>query len=210
MKIANIVYEGDLVNHKKLDYVNYYNYPIKYDDLNQNLPTIYVGWSFMRNVNKGNELFDNADILKHRIITNKLYWEFSFDESKSSHVSGVKSFVNYIPKFYFSKYTYIDLDPVFFQISNTQDLGDVLPKQIDFVLFAKGDMIYTIKENKITGINMEMYGYFDFDKSEIRDLLLQRSVNYCDDNDGTMLIKYSKTFPNFPNLKRYLIVLLTN
>ena len=45
MKIANIVFEKDLINHNHSDYVNYYNEPISYDKLNKSLPTLYVGWS---------------------------------------------------------------------------------------------------------------------------------------------------------------------
>lgn len=211
MKIANIIHDGDLVTHKKLEFINYYDKPVKYDDLDKSLPTLYVGWKSMRETNKGHEIFDNANILKHRVITNLLYWEFSFDENKSSHVKGVESFVSYIPTFYFSsKYTYIDLDPVFFQISNTQDLFDVLPKEINGVLLASGDMIYILKDNKITGLNMEMYGFFDFNKDEIIQKLKSRCSNLYDDSAGTEFIKYSKIFPNYPHLKRYLIVLLTN
>lgn len=211
MKIANIVHEGELVNHKKKEYINYYDKPIKYDELNNSLPTLYIGWNSMRETNKGHEIFDNANILKHKIISNLLYWEFSFEENKSSHVGGLESFVSYVTTFYFSsKYTYIDLDPVFFQISNVQDLFDVLPKEIDAVLHTTGNMVYILKENRITGLNMEMYKFFNFDLSEITNRLKERSTKYHDDSTGTEFIKYSKIFPNFPNLKRYLIVLLTN
>ena len=41
------------------------------------------------------------NILTHKIIENKLYWEFSFEENKSSHVNGIQSFVENAPDFYF-------------------------------------------------------------------------------------------------------------
>ena len=211
MKIANIVHDGELINHKMLDYINYFGSPMKYDELDKSLPTLYVGWKSMREANKGHEIFDNANILKHRMISNLLYWEFSFDENKSSHAKGLESFVSYIPTFYFaSKYTYIDLDPVFFQISNTQDLFDVLPKQIDASLSTQSKMVYILKDNKITGLNMEMYEFFEFDREEIIQKLQEKSGAYIDDSEGTSFIEYSKIFPNFPQLKRYLIVILTN
>lgn len=211
MKIANIIHDGELVNHKKLEIVNYYDKPSKYDDLDKSLPTLYVGWKSMRETNKGHEIFDNANILKHRMITNLLYWEFSFEENKSSHVKGVESFVNYIPNFYFSsKYSYTDLDPVFFQLSNIRDLFDVLPKEIDAVLLSTGEMLYILKDNKITGLNLEMYKFFNFDTEEIINNLQQRCHHHYDDTGGVKLVEYSKLFPNFPHLKRYLIVLLVN
>lgn len=212
MKIANIVYEDDLVNHNKVEYVNYYDKATKYGDLDTSLPTLYVGWALMRTINKGDELFDKADILKHRMISNQLYWEFSFAESKPSHVKGIESFIKYVPHFYFSsKYTYTDLDPVFFQLSTVQDLFDVLPKEIDRVLFSTNNMLYLLKDNKITGLNMKLYEFFKFDRDEIIYNLQQRCLGHShyDDSSGGTLIEYTKLFPNFPQLKRYLITLLT-
>ena len=61
MKIANIVHEEDLINHTKVDYVNYYNEPKRLEEIDYTLPTLYVGWSFMRETNPNNELIQNAD-----------------------------------------------------------------------------------------------------------------------------------------------------
>jgi hypothetical protein len=48
MKIANVIYEKELVNHTIVDYVNYINVATEYDSLDKTLPTLYVGWSFMK------------------------------------------------------------------------------------------------------------------------------------------------------------------
>ena len=84
MKIANIIHEKELVNHTKAEYINYFNEPKVYDELDKSLPTLYVGWSFMKACNPDDPIIQNADILKKKIITNELYWEFSFRESKPS------------------------------------------------------------------------------------------------------------------------------
>ena len=102
MKIANIIHEKELVNHTKAEYINYFNEPKVYDELDKSLPTLYVGWSFMKACNPDDPIIQNADILKKKIITNELYWEFSFRESKPSHVKGVDTFAGLVPQFYFS------------------------------------------------------------------------------------------------------------
>ena len=68
MKIANIIHEKELVNHTKAEYVNYINKPTAYEDLDTTLPTLYVGWSLMKDSNPKNELIQNADILKKKIV----------------------------------------------------------------------------------------------------------------------------------------------
>jgi len=161
MKIANIIHEKELVNHTKAGYINYFNEPKVYDDLDKSLPTLYVGWSFMKACNPDNDIIQNANILKKKIITNELYWEFNFNESKASHVKGVDTFAGLVPQFYFTpKFQYINLDPVFFQLKDLQDFMDVVPKEIDLIYQYKNEMIYLLFEDKIWGINLRMYEFF--------------------------------------------------
>jgi hypothetical protein len=210
MKIANVVYEKQLVNHTDAAYVNYFNKPVKFDELDHSLPTLYVGWSFMKDCNPGNQIIQNADILKKKIITNELYWEFSFEESKASHVKGVQNFTNIAPQFYFQpKYTYTNLDPVFFQIADIEGLMDVLPRRIDAAYVFKNEMIYILYEDKIWGVNLKMYGFFQFDTEMIIEHVNVRAEQVLNDLDGMMYVNQYKIFPNFARLKRYLVVILT-
>jgi hypothetical protein len=215
MKIANIIYEKELVNHTKLSYINYINESKAYCDLDKSLPTLYVGWSFMKACNPDNIIIQNADILKKKIITNELYWEFSFNESKPSHVKGVDTFASLAPQFYFTpKYKYINLDPVFFQLRDVQDLMDVIPKKIDKYYKLKNNMLYLLSDNNIYGLNLEMYRFFKFNIDELMSKLEMLTFNgnseyysMIDDSDGLIYKKYYKIFPNFELLKRYLVTL---
>jgi len=210
MKIANIIYEKELVNHTKVDYVNYYNQPVKYSELDKSLPTLFVGWSFMKACNPDNEIILHADILKKKIITNELYWEFSFDESKASHVKGIENFVEIAPQFYFTpKYQFINLDPVFFQLVEIEDLMVVLPKEIDATYNLKNEMLYVLKDNKIWAINLKMYEFFKFSPPEIITRITQRSIKTINDLEGLEYQAQYKIFPNFQLLKRYMVVILT-
>jgi len=207
MKIANIIHEKELINHTKVDYINYFNEPKVYDDLDKSLPTLYVGWSFMKACNPENPLFQNADILKKKIVTNELYWEFSFRESKPSHVKGVDKFAALVPQFFFTpKYTYINLDPVFFQLKDIQDLMDVLPKKdIIKVYNYKNEMLYILKDNRITGLDLRMYEFFKFSIDEIIDNLFDKTSSYTNDSEGETYQHFYKIFPNFELLRRYLV-----
>jgi len=210
MKIANIIYEKELVNHTKVEYINYYDEPIEYDKLDKTLPTLYVGWSFMKASNPNNEIIQNADILKKKIITDELYWECSFQESKSSHVKGVDTFAGLVPQFYFTpKYSYTNLDPVFFQLGTVDDLMDVVPKTINAIYNYKNEMVYLLFENKIWGINLKMYEFFKFSTEEIMTRLAQRTETSHIDLEGITHQLHYQTFPNFTLLKRYLIVILS-
>ena len=210
MKIANIIYEKELVSHTQVDYINYFNKPQNYNSVDKTLPTLYVGWSFMKACNPFNEIIQNANILHKKIIANELYWECSFEESKPSHVKGIKSFVNLAPKFYFQpKYNFINLDPIFFQIKDVQDLIDIVPKKIDFLYNFRHEMIYLLTGNKITSIDLKIYDFFQFNINEIELELRAKTAKCYDDLDGSIYQSYYKILPNFLCLKRYLIVLLS-
>ena len=210
MKIANIIYEDELVNHTEVEYVNYHKGPQEYEKLDKTLPTLYVGWSFMKASNPNNEIIKNADILKKKIVTNELYWECSFAENKSAHVKGVENFLNAVPQFYFApKYSYINLDPVFFQIVDTDGLMDVLPKELDFQYNLKNEMVYLQKDGKIWGINLKMYEFFKFNIPEMLARIESRCKNSKNDLDGNIYQSYYKILPNFTLLKRYLITILS-
>jgi len=71
MIIANIVYEKELVNHVEVEYINYYRGLTEYDKLDKSLPTLYVGWSFMKSCNPNNEIIQNANILHKKIVANE-------------------------------------------------------------------------------------------------------------------------------------------
>ena len=218
MKLANIIYEKELINHVKLDYINYYNYSVGYDNklieypiLDKSLPTLYVGWSFMKVCNQDNEIIQNANILHKKIIANELYWECSFEESKSSHVKGVQSFIDSIPQFYFNpKYQYINLDPIFFQLRDVDDLMDVVPNKVDVSYNYKNEILYLLYENKIWGINLNTFKFFNFDITNILYRISERTQGIYLDSNGEIYQSYNKILPNFTQLRRYLVVLIKN
>jgi hypothetical protein len=213
IKLARIYYTDELVNHEPIEYIDY----VRGDnniDINFPLPTLIVGWSLVKKV------VDNASILDNKIISNTLYWAYSFKENKHGHISKVEEFVQNIPNYYFGgRYSYINLDPVFFAIESVDELMDLLPKTnvIDLLTLKrvytyvyKNDMIYILCDNKITGLDLKIYDYFNFDIEKIKTELLKRSFQYIDDIDGSKYQSYYKKLPNFDNLKRYMPVFLSN
>jgi hypothetical protein len=189
--------------------------------LNTVLPTLYVGWFNLKEFNKEHELVQVQSILDKKIISNVFYWEFSFKENKAQHVEGVNYFVNNVPYYYFNiRYTYINLDPVMFSIRDIDELNNILAKEYDAVYNFKGEMLYLLntsnlndpfKQNKIVGIDLNMYEHFEFNIDELLQRIHKKvPVNHIyNDFEGETYQKYYKKFPNFDQLKRYLVVLLS-
>jgi len=201
MKYCNIVFEKELVNHKKLDYVNYYNYLIDYKDIKNNLPTLYVGWLFLKKCG-----LLNVDILKSTIKENKLFWTPSFEENKSSHVNGVSSFIDLAPTIHFTtNYQYIDVDPVMCQLYSNDDILSYIGKYFDKSYQYKSDIIYLLKDNKIFGLNLKMYEFFNFDITQLLTTInIGTSANILD-STGDIYVDYFRKLPYFKYLKRFIV-----
>lgn len=211
MKIGNIIYENELVNHKEVDFINYHkineNTSTVQKDVDYSLPTLIVGWKFLK------EKYPNVDanILKHKVLDKKLYWEFSFDENKSSHVNGILNFVENLPYYYYStQYKYTNLDPIFFNLRDNDELFDVLPKEIDSFYLFKNRMLYVLVNKEIYGLDIEMYRFFKFNVKGLVDRL-QKKINGSAifDPEGEYYKEYYKKFPDFSYLKRYLVVIMS-
>lgn len=213
MKIANIVYEKELINHTKVDYINYYNEPKSFEDIDKTLPTLYVGWSFMKKCNPNSDIINNTDILNYTVIENSLYWTFSFKENKPLHVKGVDKFSVDSPKIYFeSNFDYYNIDPVFNQIKTTEDILNLVPTILDNIYIYKNEMMYLLTGNSIIGLDLRMLRFFKLDSDEVIDELDSRLELYqdiIDDSDGELFRPYYKIFPNFIPLKRYLVTILS-
>lgn len=207
MKIANIIYDDELVNHKKKDYINYITpIPDSFKNINMDLPTLIIGWDSI----KKNPNINAVNILDKRIISFKLYWEFSYKEKKGEHFNGIEEFINNIPSYFFKQnYKYVNLDPIFFGINSIDDLKYILPKESEIVYNYKDKMLYVLHEKVIWGIDLLMYGYFNFNILELKEVICSKSSECVDDFDGELHIEQYKNFPNFEELKRYMPIILS-
>lgn len=206
MKYCNIVFEKELVNHKQSEFINYYNYSIDYKDIKNNLPTLYVGWLFLKKCG-----LLNVDILKSSIIENKLYWTPSFEENKSSHVNGVASFIDLAPIINFTaNYEYLDVDPVMCQLYSNDNIFQYIGNNFDRLYQYKTEIIYLLRDNKVFGLNLKMFEFFNFEISKLLTTIYSKTLIKTLDNTGDIYVEYFKKLPNFKYLKRFIVCMLEN
>ena len=213
MKIANIIYRGELVNHKRVDYVNYIETQMCIDQIKIDVPTLYVGWKYFKEINKYNKTASRVDILNKEVIPRKLYWEFSFDEKKSDHINGVEDFVLSAPQLYFSnKYKYNHINPIFKEIKNVNDFKKIgISESFDVFYNYKNKFIYlldiSINENVICGVDLELFKFLDINYDAVIDFLKSNSSKIVEDFDGKKSEEYLSYFGSGDVLKKYLPVI---
>jgi hypothetical protein len=183
------------------------------NDLNvpTDLPTLFVGWNHFKNT-LTHFHGDKVNILNKEIKIHKMYWEFSFDENKQQHIGGIEMFVRNVPYFFFrSKYAYINIDPIFNNIEQFEDIVSNIIGKPEYAYSYKDEMLYLLTEDRkrVYGINLKMYEYFNMDVNYIKKGLIEIADHHTSDLDGSIYLEMYKLFPNFEELKRYLVVLLS-
>jgi len=206
-KIANIISENELVNHKKVNWIGYYDYK-SWNDCDLSLPTLVVGW------NKYKEhfpyLYPNI-LYKHLNPTNpRVMWEFSMEERVVDYFTGVESFVKKAPREYCELYEYISIDPIKHAIREEWDLIEKIPFSNSVMYQYKDEIIYILDRNqsKIYGIYLNAFRYFKYDTKKIMTLFSDRIEKQVIDLDGSLYQSFYKQFPNFDQLKRTIVLFL--
>ena len=213
MKVGNIIYKNELVNHERVEHINYIDRPTHIDQIKNGLPTLYVGWNFLKETNKHSKLFSGVDILNKEILPRKIYWEFAFHEKKSEHINGVVDFVLSAPLLYFTnKYQYQNINPIFSNIKSLDDLKkDKRLTNFDVFFNYKNRMIYLldiiINENFIYGLDLELFKYLDFDIEELINYFKSLSVRIVEDFDGEKSAEIIENYGSDDELLKYLPIL---
>jgi hypothetical protein len=218
-KIGNIIFNEPLINHTKVDYINYLTtQESKLNGFDKSLPTLIVGWNSLKV--DFIDMFDisKLSILNNKISLNKLYWEFSFNEQKSTHITGVDMFIRNVPIYFFeSKYTYIPIDPVQEKLFNENNILNWYKSKTssidtDAIYIYKNNITYVLRDNTIYGIDHNQWDFFGMKNASetfINTSHISQPKNIINDQDGDILAKYNKIFSGYNNLKRYLVVLLS-
>jgi hypothetical protein len=205
MTLLNIVHNTPLVNHEKVDYVNYIETddPVAIRNALKPAPILLIGYKLAKNLY---QKYQEVNILDKQ-LTNGVLWEFSYDENRSQHIEGVFNIVHKrILNVKFSTIKYELIDPIFNNIRKEEEiLSKILP--VDFSYITSG-MIYAYNSNAkaIYGIDLKAYNFFGFNEMIIRDTIA--SFPHQIDLQDDILVDYKLKFPYVNNLKRYLVLLL--
>jgi hypothetical protein len=204
-KIANIISEKELSNHKKLDWMNYaVTVPNLY------LPTLIIGWENFK------YKFPNFrhDILKKKIFNEiPLFWEFSIEEKITDHFTGIENFVKNAPRMYVEQFKYKSIDPISDNIDTVEQLWNAIPdgnlSDLRYYQY-KDEIIYILNKTRgeIYGIYLTAFKYFGLDNKIIADFFSNKIIAKTIDSDASIYQSYYRQFPDFDQLKRAMVLFL--
>lgn len=220
-KIANIVFENELTNHKKVNWINYVLFDVTmHNQINQHaylgIPTLIIGW----NLFKREFEYLKPNILNKNNDNNNICWEFSLDERINDHFTGLENFVKRAPRLFVENCKYITIDPIKDNVINEDHLINILngyvnPLYCNLYQY-KDEIIYLYDRTRflIVGIYLNSFKYFKYNVSNIQN----RIVSYVQENEknivtidatGSIYQTYYKELPEFDQLKRTMVLFLS-
>ena len=161
MKLAKIYYKEELVQHKKLKYVEYIKVNnISEINFNDNKYIIYIiGWNLIKDKKEINIL--------NKKISNNIFWDFSFSEKKKDYFMLYLKLSENIFYFHYKKFQKKNI--------NLSELINIVnDKSILFITYNK--VLYFINKNIMYIINIKEEYFFNYQQTKKNLYILKQKV----------------------------------
>jgi hypothetical protein len=151
MKIGNIIYKDKINGY---DNFNYYNC---LDDIDNDLPTIIIGWKVIK------DKYPDYDIL-NRKITDSLYWTFTKNEKRDLYEEDLYYFSQYCYERLINDVVFVYIDPLMGKKNMLKIIKKVLSssKRITYI---NKEIVYICCEKIVFSLDLYVFNYF-YDNGE--------------------------------------------
>jgi hypothetical protein len=199
MKIANIV------SNTKENVSDDFNVVKSLDDIIQGLPTLIIGWEYIKNN------YPNYSIIDRK-LDNNLFWTFKKTENRELHDEDIYNFSLNVYKNLIKNVKYYFLDFISLKKSNVKKFLYIFynNKSITYrhqQLIKNIDMAYIYMDNVIYGIDLNLLEYIGFNKNKILDRISKNTKVFLEQNN--IFIEYKKGIDFLDNQVKYIPYLYT-
>tara|TARA_B100000963_G_scaffold184546_1_gene160388 strand:+ start:6900 stop:7526 length:627 start_codon:yes stop_codon:yes gene_type:complete len=153
---------GNIITSENIDIKNY-NIINNIDLINNDLPTIIIGWNETKNI-----VTDKPISILHKKINDNLYWTFTKKERKVDYEKDIINFESICLKFIESKINYIYVDVLH---SSKRKIRKILNKIKVFKTIVtyinNRNMLYIFGDNLIFGIDLNICEFIGVKKNKI-------------------------------------------
>ena len=153
---------GNIITSENIDIKNY-NIINNIDLINNDLPTIIIGWNETKNI-----VTDKPISILHKKINDNLYWTFTKKERKVDYEKDIINFESICLKFIESKINYIYVDVLH---SSKRKIRKILNKIKVFKTIVtyinNKNMLYIFGDNLIFGIDLNICEFIGVKKNKI-------------------------------------------
>jgi hypothetical protein len=154
------MYVGNIVTKSKLVEENF-NIVKNFDEIDNDLPTIIIGWEIVKNQIEGISII-------HKKINRRLYWTFTTKERKVDYEVDLEKFKELCFNQFGDNIPYVYLDLIHGKRRvNIKIIKKVLSLKNPVTYFSDKGMVYIYDENIIFGLDLSIVQYTNLNKEKI-------------------------------------------
>lgn len=196
------MYFGNIVTEKNIQLEGFVNFS-KIDDVDNDLPTIIIGWSLVK------QLYGDKVSILHKNISTKIFWTFSEKERKVDFEVDVENFKEYCYNNFGENIPYVYLDFLYGKKNiNKKIIKKILSLKESTIYITDNEMVYIYGENILFGIDLNVVNYFNDKKFKVLNKL--KSLKDCVLVDSKIFNKYRDFLYKIKNKKRLIPYIIKN
>lgn len=159
---------GNIVSDYEISEGNLFNIVKNYDDINDELPTLIVGWKEM------NKLFPNHSILNEKINHN-LYWTLSKFEDRNEFNINLERFIQNSYNKRFSNFTFYYIDLINISFKKLKRIVTKIKSSDNIISYSNDNDIIIFCDNIIFSININTLLFLDIDIDKLKTKIIKIS-----------------------------------
>lgn len=158
MKIGNIVTKYDFKEDIS------FNVFKKYDEVDNNLPTLIIGWKDML------KIFPNQPILKNKINDNT-FWEFSKFEDRTKNSLGVERFIQECYDNKFNSFDLVYIDLISFSLTKIRKIINKIKNSTNIITYYNDNEILIFCDNILFCLNVNVLLFLNINIDKLNSKL---------------------------------------
>ncbi len=191
---------GNIVSTTKIDVSVDFNVVESLGDIIQGLPTLIVGWDFVK------KNYPDYNIIDRKLGDN-LYWTFKKTEKRELHEEDIYNFKQETYGHLIKDIEYVFIDPI---QQKGQTIKKIIKKIKSFdrlIAYTHDSMVYLYAENIVFGIDLSLLEFIGILPSKITQMVSTFAhVSLTKEN---IFIEYRKRIENLDNQVKYIPFLYT-
>jgi hypothetical protein len=185
---------GNIVSKTNVEISNDFNVVKSMDDIIQGLPTLIIGWDYVK------KHYPDYDIIDRQLGHN-LYWTFKKTEKRDFHEEDIYNFIQKIYTGIIENVSYVFIDPLITKRKTIKKILKKINSSNDVTSYQHDNMVYIYCDCIIFGVDLNLMEFIGLDKDKVISKIKIKSKYFL--SKFTIFIEYKNRVENLDSQVKY-------
>lgn len=173
------MYLGNIVSEDKLKENKLFNYSNGLNGLDENIPTLIIGWDFSK------RLFNDKKLnILEKTISRNINWTFTKREKRIDFEKDLSFFIKNTIKTVEKNVKYYYVNILTLTYTKTKNIiKELISNKVCYIYVNRNSFVYIYTGDKIIGIDLNMIDFLNIDRKKVYKVLFStgNKVTFSDD-----------------------------